>query len=172
MLGLGIGLTAAMFTVVDALILRPVPFRNPEQLAFVYMGDEHGGRTVVAPAVLRAWRESGAFAAAEAAVPAKALLDLDGVLAVRGTATVTAGIFDLLGNVRPVRGRLFDASEAGPGPDERILISEDLWRGLYQSDPGMIGRRIPSRCAASRATGRPRLWPPPSTPRTAAQART
>jgi predicted permease len=142
MLGLGIGLTAAMFTIVDALILRPVPFRQPEDLAFVYMGDEHGGRTVVAPSVLRVWRESAAFAGAEAAVPAKALLDLDGVLAVRGTARVTPGIFDLLGGVRPVRGRLFDASEGRPGNDDRVLISEDLWRDLYQADAGMIGRRI------------------------------
>jgi hypothetical protein len=44
-----IGITTAMFTLADALLLRPVPFRAPAELAFIYMGDEHGGRTTVAP---------------------------------------------------------------------------------------------------------------------------
>src|SRR4051812_25630279 len=111
MLGLGIGITTAMFTIVDALILRPVPFRAPDQLAFVYMGNEHGGSIAVAPAVLRAWRSSGAFAAAESAVPDTALLDVNGSVAARGIARVTPGVFALLGGIRPIRGRLFDPSE-------------------------------------------------------------
>src|SRR5687767_15966810 len=86
MLGLGIGITTAMFTIVDALILRPVPFRDPDQLAFVYMGSERGGRTTVAPAVLRAWQESAAFAGAEAAVPDTALIEADGAVLARGIA--------------------------------------------------------------------------------------
>lgn len=67
MLALAVGLTTAMFTVVDALILRPVPFKDPDQLASVYMGTERGGNTTVAPAVLHAWRDSPAFAGAESA---------------------------------------------------------------------------------------------------------
>jgi len=47
MLALGIGITTAMFTVVDALILRPVPFPKPDELAFIYMGNEHGGRAML-----------------------------------------------------------------------------------------------------------------------------
>ena len=142
MLGLGIGITTAMFTMVDALILRPAPFAAPEQLAFVYMGDEHGGTTSVAPAVLRAWRASPAFAGAEGAVPDTGLIELDGTVVTRGIARVTPGLFDLLGGVRPVRGRLFDASEGRAGADDRVLLSEDVWRSLYHADPGMVGRRI------------------------------
>jgi hypothetical protein len=80
MLGLGIGITTAMFTIVDALIIRPVPFHEPHELAFVYMGNDRGGRTTVAPAVLRAWQQSPAFAGAESAVPDTALVDVNGSL--------------------------------------------------------------------------------------------
>jgi predicted permease len=141
-LALAIGVTTAMFTLLDALILRPVPFHAPEELSLIYMGGRTGGRTFVAPAVLRAWRESPAFAGAEAAWGDIALIEADASVVTRGTARVSPGIFDLLGGVRPVRGRLFDASEGRPGTNDRVLLSEDLWRSLYQGDPSIVGRRV------------------------------
>lgn len=141
MLALGIGVTTAMFTVVDALILRPAPFPEPDQLAFVYMGTERGGRTVVSPAVLDAWRESAAFDGAESAFPYTALIEADGAVMTRGIARVTPGLFEMLGGITPLRGRLFDAGDAGAG-DGRVLVSEDVWRGLYRADPTLVGSRI------------------------------
>lgn len=141
-LALGVGITTAMFTIVDALILRPVPFRAPDQLAFIYMGNDRGGRATVAPAVLRAWRESPAFAGAESAVPDTALIEFESAVVTRGIARVTPGLFELLGGVRPVRGRLFDPSESRAGSDDRVLLSEDVWRALYHSDPALVGRRV------------------------------
>jgi predicted permease len=142
MLALGIGITTAMFTIVDALILRPVPFRAPDELARIYMGNEHGGRTAVAPAVLRAWRGTQGFAGAEAAVADTAILDVGGAVVTQGMARVTPGLFQMLDGVRPVRGRLFDATEGGAGTDDRVLVSEDVWRDLYGADPALVGRRI------------------------------
>jgi predicted permease len=142
MLALAVGITTAMFTVVDALILRPVPFKDPDQLASVYMGNERGGTTTVAPAVLHAWRNSPAFAGAESASPDVALVDAGGSVVTRGVARVTPGIFDLLGNVTPVRGRLFDINDARASSGDRVLISEDLWRSLYRADAGIIGRQV------------------------------
>lgn len=141
-LALGIGITTAMFTIVDALVLRPVPFRAPDELAFIFMGHEHGGRTTVAPAVLRAWRESPALAGAESAMPGTALIEFDGTVVTRGIATVTPGLFELLGGIRPVRGRLFDSSEGRPGSNDRVLLSEDVWRALFNADPSLVGRRV------------------------------
>jgi hypothetical protein len=141
-LALAIGVTTAMFTLLDALVLRPVPFHTPDELSLIYMGGRTGGRTFVAPAVLRAWRESPAFAGAESAWADIALVEADASVATRGIARVSTGIFDLLGGVRPVRGRLFDASEGRPGTDDRVLLSEDLWRSLYQGDPSIVGRRV------------------------------
>lgn len=142
MLALGIGITTAMFTMVDALILRPVPFHEPDQLAFVYMGSETGGRTTVAPAVLRAWRDSGVFAAVAGANESTALIEMSGTFSTRGLARVTPNLFEMLGGVRPLRGRLFDASEGRPGATDRVLLSEDVWRSLFDADPAIIGGRI------------------------------
>ena len=141
-LALAVGVTTAMFTLIDALVLRPAPFRAPDELALIYMGSRTGGRTTVAPAVLREWRESPAFAGAESARPDIALVEADGGVATRGIARVSPGIFDLLGGVRPVRGRLFDRSEGRPGTDDRVLLSEDVWRTLYHGDPSIVGRRV------------------------------
>ena len=140
MLAVGIGLTTAMFTLVDALILRPAPFDEPDQLAFVYMGSDTGGRTTVAPDVLRAWRESPAFAGAEAANPRVAVVEVDGAVVTRSIARITPGLFDLLGPVRPVRGRLFDAADSRAG--DRVLLAEGLWRTLFDADPAVVGRHI------------------------------
>lgn len=142
MLGLGIGITTAMFTIVDALLLRPVPFHAPQDLAFVYMGNENGGRTTVAPAVLRAWRASPIFAGAEGANAETAVIDTGGTVATRGSARVTTGLFDLLGNVRPIRGRLFEPGDGRTGSDDRVMLSEDLWRSLYGADPGILNQRV------------------------------
>ena len=142
MLALGIGITTAMFTLVDSLILRPVPFRDPTQLAHVWMGNDHGGRTLVDPAVVRAWRASPAFAGAESAIPDTALLQIGETVVTRSMAIVTPGVFDLLGGVRPVRGRLFDAGEGHAGQNNRVLVSEMVWRTLYGADPGFVGRSI------------------------------
>jgi predicted permease len=142
MLALAIGTTTAMFTIVDSLILRPVPFRDPGQLANVWMGTDRGGTAMVAPAVLRAWRASPAFESAESAVSNTALLETGDTIVQRGIATVTPGVFNMLGGVRPIRGRLFDADEGRAGQSDRVLVSESLWRTLYGADPAMIGRSI------------------------------
>jgi predicted permease len=142
MLALGIGLTTAMFTLVDALILRPVPFHQPDQLAMLWMRGATGGRIAVMPSVLHAWRGSGVFAAVEAANPDTALIEVDGMFATRGMARVTPDVFVMLGGVQPVHGRLFDASDGGVGADDRVLLSADLWRTLYRSDATIVGQRI------------------------------
>lgn len=142
MLALGIGITTAMFTLVDSLVLRPVPFHDPEQLAHLWMGSETGGRTTVTPAVLRAWRESPAFDGAEGANPDTALLETGESVVTRGIAIVTPGVFDLLGGVRPIRGRLFLEDEGEPGQRDRLLVSETVWRSLFGADPNLVGRSV------------------------------
>src|SRR4051812_29406921 len=67
MLACAIGLTASAFAVFDALVFRPVPFPDPQNLAHLYLGNEHGGRLYVDAHVLQAWRNSRAFSAVESA---------------------------------------------------------------------------------------------------------
>ncbi len=144
-LALGIGATTAIFSVVDAVILRPLPLPHPEQLVAV--------RCVI-PAVARQyptlpvnarfyteWRTLPAFASL-------ALLD-------RWTVTLTgageparlsaiAGSANLLPTlgVAPALGRGFTADADQPGPSTVALISDRLWREHFASDPAILGRAI------------------------------
>ena len=141
MLGLGIGITTAMFTIVDALILRPVPFRDADRLAQVVMNDEHGGRGDVARPVLRAWKETPVFEAVEGHHSTTSLIESGDRLIERPTAFVTRGLFDMLG-VHPIRGRGFEEGEGRAGTSDRVVISEDLWRSAFGADPAVIGSHI------------------------------
>jgi predicted permease len=142
MLGLAIGLTSAMFTVVDALVLRTAPFDDADQAARLYMRQELGGPSASPPAIFNAWRRSHAFAAVEGARTSDALVQTDAGVVTRSVARITPGLLELAGGVQPVRGRLFGASDGGPGSDDRVLISEDTWHTLYGGDPAIVGRRI------------------------------
>jgi predicted permease len=140
MLGLAIGITTAMFTVVDALSLRPVPFPQPDTLAYVSLQPART-QTVTSDAsaaALRAWQHSPAFVHAESADSDTAGISVDGVVAVRRISHVTPGVFDMLGGVRPLLGRLVNASDIG----HSVLLSEDLWRSLFQADREIVGRSV------------------------------
>jgi putative ABC transport system permease protein len=143
MLALAIGIVTAMFTIVDALVLRPVPFRDAEQLAQVRMNPDWGGPSQgLTPAVLQAWQESPAFDSVEWARSETALLEAGDTVIARGMATVTPGIFGLLGGVRPLHGRLFDASDGEAGRRDQIIVSETLWRSQFGGDPALVGQPI------------------------------
>src|SRR5688572_21990727 len=142
MLALGIGITTAMFTIADALILRPAPFESPDELAQLHMSSPRGGAAAVPPAILHAWREVPGLTGAEAANARTVLVDVEGHVATRGMAGVSPGLFGMLGEVQPVLGRLFDAADGRPGADDRVLISEDLWRSSFGGTGDVIGRRI------------------------------
>lgn len=142
MLALAIGITAAMFTMVDALILRPLPFPDSGQLGIIRMTGKNGGSALTRPAVITAWRDTRAFASVEAARSTEALVTTDTGEPTQKVAQVTPGIFKMLGGVQPVRGRLFNDADGRPGTDDRVLVSEDLWRTRYNGDPLLVGRTI------------------------------
>jgi predicted permease len=141
MLALGIGLTTGMFTLADALLFRPVPFRQPERLSQLYMGSDRGGRLAVATSVFRVWRESRAFESIESAARGAALIDTATGPVARSSALVTPGLSQML-DVRPVRGRVFLPDEGRAGSDDRVLFSEDVWRSAFGADPDLIGRSV------------------------------
>jgi putative ABC transport system permease protein len=141
MLALGIGLATAMFTLVDALVLRPAPFREPDRLMRLELRYGNNGRTVVPPAVLAVWRTSPLFSNVAGASTTASIVDTEAGALVRASARVSPGLFDLLG-VHPSRGRAFTADEGRAGADAVVLLSEDLWRTTFASDPRILGRTI------------------------------
>ena len=142
-IALGVGLTTGVFSVVSAVLLRPLPYERPEQL--VAVGRTSGSATepggTSEPEILD-WRERGRFfAAIEFTERASMLLREDtGSQWITG-ARASRGFFDVLG-VRPVLGRTFAAGEDQPGRQFVALISEALWRSKFGGDPGVIGQRI------------------------------
>ena len=142
MLGLAVGITTAMFTLVDAFFLRPFPFQDGERIALYSMRSKGGGRRAVATSVYRAWRDSGVFEATEAVdSPVQLVLETPSGPTVRVGAYVTPGLFQMLG-VRPIRGRGFDATEGRAGQNDRVVISEDMWLNVFDGDPEIVGRRV------------------------------
>ena len=60
---------------------------------------------------------------------------------IRGSARVSAGLFAMLG-VSPIRGRVFLPEEGRAGTEDRVILSETLWRGVFSADPGLVGQTI------------------------------
>ncbi len=141
MLMLAVGLTTAMFTLMDALLFRPAPFRDPQSLVELDVVYEHGAHHVVPPAVLRAWQASGIFDAVDAVTTGTSLLEGASGLVAKPSAVVGTGVFEMLG-VRPIRGRAFAPDEGRAGSDDRVMLSEDVWRSVFGGDPDLVGKRI------------------------------
>jgi putative ABC transport system permease protein len=141
MLALAIGVTTAMFTVLDALMLHPVPFRHADRLTAVVLGKENMWMPTSPPAALAAWRESGAFEAVEAAAQSPVVLEGGAGLVSQAGARITPGLFDLLG-VRPILGRGFTMGDGRAGTENLIVISEGLWTSIFNRDPAIIGRQV------------------------------
>src|SRR5215831_13495651 len=143
-LGLGIGAVAAIFSVVDAVLLRPLPYKEPERIAlieqhFPKLGLYFGG--VSAPEMLDYIAGNETFA--EMAGYGIINLNLTGEREPRriDVARVSHGLFPLFG-VTPLLGRGFSAEEDEVGKNRVVALSEGLWRKHFGADPSVIGRVV------------------------------
>jgi predicted permease len=144
-LALGIGGTAAMFSVVYGVLFRPLPFAAPEQLVRVWTTTPGGaassdGRSAFSPArYLDVARESRAFAAVAGYINRFGGISLDGDPVRLAGAEVTAGFFDVLG-ASAALGRTFTSAEA-PGAGV-LVLSDGAWRQHFGADPATVGRTL------------------------------
>ena len=142
-LALGIGANSAIFSVVDAVLLRPLPFKNPNQLVMLWENAAHLGfpRDTPSPANFLDWQNQAASFSGIAAM-AERSFNLTGVgepERVEGRR-VSANHFQLLGV--PARlGRTFVPEEDKPGTHV-VLLSHSLWQRRFGSDPAVIGRAL------------------------------
>jgi putative ABC transport system permease protein len=132
LLGAGIGLCTAAFSVVDAVMLRPSPFRDADRLVQQQLGYSE-------PALMEAWRASGVFEQVEASRETTIQLSAGPDARSWPAAEVTPGIFEMLG-IRPARGRAFVSG--GPVAGDEVLISEVIWRTMFAADPTIVGRTL------------------------------
>ena len=146
-LGLGIGLNTAIFSLVHAVLLRSLPYRDAERIVRVWesrpqMGEDSAEVAAFSMDHFRAWREStGVFESM--AVYQDRSFNLTGgsePLRVEGQS-VSPALFSLLG-VEPLLGRAFSSEEEAPGRDRVALLSHGLWQRFFGGDEAIVGKTI------------------------------
>jgi putative ABC transport system permease protein len=139
---LGIGPNTAIFSVVYATLLAPLPYPDPEQLVMVWSKTPAGGRSPVSPGDYLAWKESArSFRYLEPFSPRPFNLStIDEPLRVRARRVTPDG-HRMLGEGVAL-GRDFQPGDDEPGKNQIVLLSNRLWQRGYAADPGMIGRDI------------------------------
>lgn len=143
-LALGIGANTAIFSVVYAVLLKPLPYTNPEQLFTAFQANTKQGIAETGCSYLNFedWRAQN-HVFSEMAGNVAHQLTLTGRVepTVVNTSVVTPEFFALL-DVKPVAGRIFSPQDGKQGAPPVVLVGEDLWRGRFGADPKIIGTSI------------------------------
>jgi len=143
---LGVGATIALFSIVDTVLLRPLPYPEPERLAQLWLHFAQGGREGVnVNHDGRTWtllrdQQSVDAAVYKSAATGSNLYSASGALYVQ-EQRIGAGYFRVLG-ISPLLGREFTRDEDRPGGPAITILAESLWQSLFNRDPGILGRSV------------------------------
>jgi len=143
-LALGIGANSAIFSVVNTVLLRPLPYKNPERLVMVWEENSKQGFPHDTPAAANYvdWRDQNHVFEAMAAMTDSSF-NLTGVgdpERIDGQR-VSASLFPLLG-VEPQLGRVFRPEDDQPGANQVVMMSYGLWQRRFGGDPGIVGKPL------------------------------
>ncbi len=139
---LGVGANTAAFTVTDFVLVRPLPFREPERLVKLWERRPGYDEMEPSPANYRDWkRMSTAYSGMGAFSDIAVNMVGQGEPVRLQSAMVTSDLLPLLG-VRPLLGRWFTAAEDRPGTGGTVLLGYRLWRDQFGGDRGVLGRRL------------------------------
>ncbi|HET7698032.1 MAG TPA: ABC transporter permease [Vicinamibacterales bacterium] len=150
-LGLGIGATTTIFTIVNGVLLRPLPsYREPDRLASLWVDFGVGAQSlpVMSPGDFRDYQQRNRSFEMLAAGTGAQVIGATGALTGTGgeperveVTPVTASFLPLLG-VNPIVGRHFTAEEEAIGGPRVVMLSYGLWQRRYGGDPSIVGRSI------------------------------
>jgi putative ABC transport system permease protein len=141
-LALGIGANAAIFSAVDAILLRPLPYENPGRLVMVWEKRQAEGvfDNLVAPADYMDWAKMNTvFESTAAYAPTTRDLTGAGDPTRLGAGAVSPEFFKVF-RVRPQLGRTFEAGEGVEGRNRVVILGHGLWQRRFGADPAVIGR--------------------------------
>lgn len=140
-IALGIGANTAIFSVVEALLLRPLPVREPHELVQL-TGTNEGRPMAFSYPLVREIARRGLFESVFGfGRGATATIGDPGALEVATVATVTGAYYDTLG-LTPLAGRLLRTSDDEPGAAPVMVLSHGYWQRRFGGDPGVVGRSI------------------------------
>ncbi|MGA9770725.1 MAG: ABC transporter permease [Blastocatellia bacterium] len=145
-LALGIGANTAIFSVVNTVLLRPLPYKNADQLVMIWETNSEVqigfDLLPVSIAAFADWRnQCESFEAISILDAERFAFTGSGVPERVGGASVSAGFFDLM-SVTPILGRVFSPEEDKPGANTVVVISHALWQSRFGADKDVCGRTI------------------------------
>ena len=143
-LALGIGANTAIFSVVNAVLLRPLAYKNVETILTVWQENSKTGEKEdgASPANVLDWRDRNqVFERLAAAEPYSHRLTGSGDPESFRSWLVSQGFFEILG-VNALHGRTFLPEEYESGNERVIVIGERFWRGRFGADPGIVGHSL------------------------------
>ena len=142
-LAIGIGINAAMFSVVDQVLLRPMPFPHPDQLVEMAVRTESGGFSSTSLPDIQDW-QARSHSFQQIGYYTEQVPTLGGASNPKIVPQVlsSSNLFDLL-QARPMMGRTFLPEDSKSGRTNVVILSASLWREMYHADPQIIGRPIP-----------------------------
>jgi predicted permease len=151
-LALGIGANTAIFSVVDGVLLTPLPYRDPGRLVVVWEAKGTSTHNVVNPVNYMDWHDRAtSFSGLAALTWAGLTFAGDQPERVSGRS-VTPDFFGVLG-ASPMLGRTFSADESRPNGPPVIVLSEGLWRRRFGADSAILGRAVPVAGGSARVIG-------------------
>lgn len=143
-LALGVGANAAIFSLVDGVLLKPVPYSDPNNILLLWEKLPGYDRALASPLNYLDWRNQNKVFQYTAAVAFERLsstLSGSGQPEALNVQTVSPSYFDVLG-VSAALGRTFAPDEAEPGKDQVVILSGQVWKSRFGSDPKIIGKSI------------------------------
>ena len=141
-LALGIGANSAIFSFVDAVLLRPLPYHNADRIVLVREKPPGGSRNVVSALNFLDWKTANAVFEPLVATTGGSMT-LSGVEepVLLRASRVSSGYFDIF-QIKPALGRTFAPDEDQPGKKHVIVLSHKLWATTFGGDTGIIGRSL------------------------------
>src|SRR5262245_51016036 len=141
-LALGIGANTAIFSFVDAVLLKSLPYPNPEEIVNVWEKPPQGDRNGISTLNFLDWKNQNSVFTAMAASSGGSvtLTGVDTPVQLRARRA-SASFFDILG-VRAAFGRTFAPDEDQPGKDQVVVLSHRIWQSRFGADVGVIGRTV------------------------------
>jgi putative ABC transport system permease protein len=141
-LALGIGANAAIFSFVDGVLLKPLPYPDPNNILFVWEKPPDYDRNGVSTQNYLDWHNQNKVFQYSAAISGKPVsLSGDGKPERLNAQVVSASYFDILG-IAPAIGRSFAPDEDQPGKDQVVILSGRIWKSRFGSDPHIVGKTI------------------------------
>jgi predicted permease len=141
-LALGIGANTAIFSLVYGVLLRPLPYREPEQLVRVFQSSADQPRFPMSAGAFQDYRERNSSLSGLALYTRQDLeLSQDGRAELLSALRITSGFFGVLG-VQPLLGREFLREDEAPEHHHVVILSHGLWQRRFNRDPGIIGKSV------------------------------